>query len=415
MPRKVYLRTYGCRANAYDTERVRAIVLASGAEIVENADDADVAVFNSCAVTAAAEADLRRDIRRAARARPELESIVMGCASALPSAASLRDLPGVSAVHAGADYAGVAHSLGIAETSPGASQDSARAVLRIQDGCDEHCTFCATRIARGAARSRDVADLVDEARRLAEHHPEIVLTGVHIGAYGIDTGTTLGELVETLVLGVANVRFRLSSIEATEVDGRLYDLFSEPSRVCPWLHAPLQLGSDRVLKRMGRHWYTASTYARAIERIVGGRPVFGLGADIITGFPGESPDDHAQTLRLVEELPFTSLHVFPYSERAGTAALALPDRVPSRVARERAAELRALADEKARAYQHSRIGQGADVVTIGAGQVREGLTEDYLSVLLPDPTLPRGVRFAARLRAHPGDAPHLLKAEYLQS
>jgi threonylcarbamoyladenosine tRNA methylthiotransferase MtaB len=194
------------------------------------------------------------------------------------------------------------------------------------------------------------------------------------------------------------VRFRLTSIEATEVDPRLRDLLtSNPGRVAPHLHAPLQSGSDRVLRLMGRHWYTAASYARAAEEIAARVSVLALGADVIAGFPGETDEDHARTVAMVRSLPFTYLHVFPYSARPGTAATRLANQVPAAVARRRAAELRSMADEKSAAHAQGRTGGVADMVVIGEGARREGLTEDYLTVALADPSMPRRSRFAGRL------------------
>ena len=401
---KAYLRTFGCRANQYDTEAVRAMIEASGGEIVATPDDADLAVFNSCAVTAAAEADLRQSVRRAARRAPALRTVVMGCAAARDDG-TIAALPTVERVVAGGDLLGVAEAIGLsAPALPPHVQTGTRALLRIQDGCDEHCTFCATTLARGAARSRSVVTLVNEAERLADHHPEIVLTGIHIGHYGVDTGTTLSALVEQLVRDVPRVRFRLSSLEATEVDDRLRKLFAEPDRLAPHLHAPLQSGSDAVLKRMGRHWYKAASYAVAAERIVASNPVFGLGADVIAGFPGETEDDHRCTVTLAESLPFTYLHVFPYSVRPGTAAERLDGHVAASTIERRAAELRAIADRRAAAHRAGRMGGECDLVVIGAAARREGLTEDYLTVAV-DPSIPRGTRCRARLD---GDASRLL-------
>ncbi|MCC7001112.1 MAG: MiaB/RimO family radical SAM methylthiotransferase [Gemmatimonadaceae bacterium] len=408
---KVHLRTFGCRANHYDTEQVRALVAAMGAS-ESDAADADVAVLNSCAVTSDAEADLRQAVRRIARESPGTRIVVTGCAAAR-SHETIAQLPNVTHVIAGADVAQVALALGGAAASTRLAageaatallplarrQSGARATLRVQDGCDEHCTFCATTLARGAHRSRDIATLVDEARGLAEHHPEIVITGVHVGSYGTEHGESIGVLVETLVREVPTVRFRLASVEATEVDPTLFSLLRDGGdRVCPYLHAPLQSGSDRVLRRMGRHWYTARTYAEAITRLTADRTVFGLGADIMTGFPGETAADHAETVALVRDLPFTHLHVFPFSPRPGTAAERLGDPVQPSVARERAAELRAIADEKQAAYAASRAGGIADVVVIGGTPVRTGLTEDYLEVEVA-PDRARATRFAARLTA----------------
>lgn len=404
---RVYLRTYGCRANQYDGEVVRAMVEAAGGAMVASPAGADVAIHNGCAVTAAAEADLRQGVRRGARERPALRTIVMGCAGALDRG-TLRALPTVDAVLAGADFLALAAALGLppaaADVVRGA-QSGARALLRVQDGCDEHCTFCATTLARGAHRSRPADELVAEGRRLAERHAEIVLTGVHVGSWGAELGSSLGALVERLVREVPAARFRLASVEATEVDDRLRTLLRDDGdRVAPYLHAPLQSGSDRVLRRMGRHWYTARRYADAIERLTLDRPVFGLGADVIAGFPGETEEDHAATLALVERLPFTALHVFPYSARPGTAATRLPAQVDAVTAARRARELREAAAGKAAAYAASRAGGTADVVVVGAARgARAGLTGDYLSVFVAERSLPRGVRVRCRLERRGGD------------
>jgi len=412
---KLYLRTFGCRANQYDSEAVRAMVEAEGTTIVDAPEEADVAVFNSCAVTADAVADLRQHVRRAARRNPALRSVVMGCAAALPgdAATELAELPGVRALVPGADLEMLSGAIGLptARTAFTSRQTGARALLRIQDGCDEHCTFCVTTLARGAHRSRPAAALVDEARALAEHHGEIVLTGVHIGGWGKERDSSLGVLVDRLVREVPDVRFRLTSIEATEVDDRLADLLvGAPGRVAPHLHAPLQSGSDRVLRRMGRHWYTAAGYASAVERLAARAPVFALAADVITGFPGERDEDHASTVALVDALPFTSLHVFPYSERPGTAAGRLPEPVAPRVARERASELRAIAAAKEQAHRRARAGGRADVVVVRDGPTSRGLTEDYLDVALGSGAPPRAARFHAMLVESGGE----LRAQALE-
>jgi threonylcarbamoyladenosine tRNA methylthiotransferase MtaB len=393
---KVHLRTFGCRANHYDSETVRALALSGGHELVDDAADADLAVFNSCAVTSEAERDVRKAVRRAAAANPRLRTVVMGCAAALPeSLPALRALPTVERVIPGAEL----HDLAILLGAPPAShalttrQSSVRAVLRVQDGCDEHCTFCATTLARGENRSRGVDALVREATALAEHHPEIVITGTHIGSYGTDIGSSLGELTERLMIDVPDVRFRLSSLEATEVDERLFDLLtSDPRRLAPHLHAPLQSGSDRLLRRMGRHWYTSERYASVIERLAARLPAFGLGADVIVGFPGETADDFAATVSLIERLPFTYLHVFTYSPRPGTAATRLPDHVPLALAQERSSELRHRGQAKGNAYRRARAGSVADVIVIGSAPKREGMTEDYLTIELRDGGQPRGHR-----------------------
>ena len=398
---KVFLRTFGCRANHYDSEALRELLGAAGHEVVTAPHEADVAVFNSCAVTSDAEADLRQSVRGVARENPAVRSIVMGCAAALDRGV-IRSLPTVTHVVPGAELPVVSAALGL-RASPASiatrAQTTVRAVLRIQDGCDEHCTFCATTLARGSSRSRPTEDLVAEARELAVRHPEIVLTGIHIGSWGVERGESLSTLLERLIEDVPDVRFRLSSLEATEVDDTLASLLrSDDRRLVPYLHAPLQSGSNRVLRRMGRHWYTAERYAASVRGLVENREVFGLGADVIAGFPGETEEDHAATLALVEDLPFTYLHVFPFSSRPGTAATRLGERVPPSVIDRRAAELRAAGARKAAAYRARRAGNTADVVVTSGGPRPAGMTEDFLTVRV-EPGVARGTRFRARLAA----------------
>src|SRR5439155_23666180 len=316
----VYFHTFGCKANQYDTALVEQAFADQGATMVDDPAAADVAVVNSCTVTHEAEVKLRRFVRRLARGN-RLETVVMGCAAARDDG-TIPALPRVRAVVGGAEPARVVAAAGM--SSPpvplsamrrGGTTSRSRGLLKIQDGCDEHCTFCATTIARGANRSRSIPELVAEAQALAEHHAEIVLTGIHIGRYGQDRSTdpgrkpgeepdgpplgdprarargqsSLGRLLEALIVAVPQVRFRLSSIEATEVDDTIARLLIDaPRQLAAHLHAPLQSGSNRVLKRMGRHWYTAESYRARLDWLAERLPVFGLGADIIAGFPGES-------------------------------------------------------------------------------------------------------------------------------
>src|SRR2546426_2870816 len=324
---RVYFHTFGCKANQYDTERVRQAFDASGAVVVDDPALADLAVVNSCTVTHESEVKLRRVVRHVAKSG-HAQTIVMGCAAALDDGV-IAALPSVRAVVANADPSAVLTAAGLAVplagTRRGGQGVRTRALLKIQDGCDEHCTFCATTLARGNNRSRHVSELIAEARQLAEHHAEVVLTGVHIGTYGqgsADPGRkpgdhhSLGVLLEALITAVPQVRFRLGSVEATEVDDTLARLLIEaPRNLAAHLHAPLQSGSNRVLKRMGRHWYTAESYRARIEWLAERLPVFGLGADVIAGFPGETGDDHHASLTLLHALPFTYLHVFPFSVR----------------------------------------------------------------------------------------------------
>ena len=413
----VYFHTFGCKANQYDTDLVRQAFADQGAVVVDDPATADLAVVNSCTVTQESEVKLRRLVRHVARAG-RAETIVMGCAAALDDGA-IADLPSVRAVVANADPVMVLRAAGLSSPAKVGAQHAPplqrhRALLKIQDGCDEHCTFCATTLARGANRSRSIPELVEEARALAEHHGEVVLTGVHIGTYGQDRGltdpgrqpgddenlrtsslgfprarargqSTLGGLLEVLIEAVPQVRFRLSSVEATEVDDALARLLIEaPRHLAAHLHAPLQSASNGVLKRMGRHWYTAESYRARIEWLAERLPVLGLGADVIAGFPGETDQDHEASLTLLHALPFTYLHVFPFSVRPDAPAARLPDQQSPAVIKARARELRELGEAKARAYRARRVGQQADGVVSGrrGGRV-DVLTEDYLSVYLP--------------------------------
>ena len=231
---------------------------------------------------------------------------------------------------------------------------------------------------------------------LAERHGEIVLTGVHIGSWGAEWHSSLGALLARLIAEVPGPRFRLSSLEATEVDDQLRELFDLRDRLAPHLHAPLQSGSDRLLRRMGRHWYTAHGYAAAIERLIGDRHPFALGADVIAGFPGETDADH-RDVALVRALPFTySLH--PVLGPPGTRH-APPRTVPGNVVTLRARELRELAAQRGLAYRQARVDQECEVVVI-RGETREALTEDYLTVTLTEGA-PRGSRLRARLNGDP--------------
>jgi threonylcarbamoyladenosine tRNA methylthiotransferase MtaB len=405
---RVYLHTFGCKANQYDSEVVRQALERAGATVVDDPRLAEAAVVNSCTVTHVGEAKMRGLVRRLARRRPDIRTVVIGCAAAVDDG-TLAALPGVVAVQGGAEPDTVLPALGfpVPATRDGLLRRFARgtrAWLKVQDGCDEHCTFCATVVARGKNRSRAADDLVAEARLLAAQAEEIVLTGVHVGAYGRDGNDgsdgrrSLGGLVERLVREVPRVRFRLSSVEATELDERLAELMAAcPDRLAPHLHAPLQSGSDRVLRRMGRHWYTAGEYRRRVEALAARLPVFALGADVIVGFPGETEADHAATRTLLADLPFTYVHVFPYSERPDAAARRLGGAVDPVLARERSAELRGLVEAKGRTHAADRVGGAADVVLLGRQVGRaEGLTEDYLTVTMPV-DVPPAARFAARL------------------
>lgn len=428
----VWFHTFGCKANQYDTERIRQELELLGAETALQADAADVAVINTCTVTNQADANARQLVRRLRRQRPDLRIVVAGCSTSFREAEyhALEEVDGVVPGHDPSAVARLVPQLGdfaAADPVTAGGSDAAptplqrnargtRAWLKIQDGCDRKCSFCATRIARGASVSRPVDEVIAEAATLARAHPELVITGIHIGHYGKDLGTdsrrdgprsraSLATLCERLLEEVA-ARFRLSSIEATEIDDRLVDLLAASNgRLAPHLHVPLQSGSDRVLRLM-RRWHTREAYrARvlAIAERLGAvdSGAFGLGADIIVGFPGEGEEEFEETRALVEELPYTYLHVFPYSVRDGTVAASLPDRVPGDVAAARSRTLRDIGLRKGQAYAETRVGTMADIIVEGRDDRVAGVTGDYLRVELLGRATP-GDRFSARLRGRAG-------------
>ena len=428
---RVFYHTFGCKANQYDTERMRQEVEARGGETMVKRSDADIYLVNTCTVTNRADADARRFIRRLVREKPEAQVVVAGCSAAL-KADEYRAMPGVTEVIEGHDPVAVARALDPAapvqielrssldriDTEPIGGEllrtrrGAARGWLKVQDGCDRRCSFCATRLARGESRSRAPEQVVAEALLLARGHAELVVTGIHIGHYGrdLDPTWTLSRLVALLLDRVPDTRFRLGSIEATEVDDLLIDLLAtSEGRLAPHVHMPLQSGADPVLKLM-RRWHTREQYRVRVLEIAERLSPLGLGADVITGFPGETERDHEATRALIEELPFTYLHVFPFSPRDGTVAVDLPDPVPQRVSGERSRELREIAQAKGSEYRTTRIGGSAKVVVEGDGGT--ALTGDYLRVGVGDGVPPAHRALTGVLPRLPagtlqGDADHL--------
>lgn len=408
----IWYHTFGCKANQYDTERMRQELEARGARTVDGPAGARAAVLNTCTVTEQADREAMRLVRRLGRRHPDLRIVVAGCSSAL-RAAEYRAMPEVAAVVEGHDPVvvaaaaepGVDLAAGDEEPIGGAllraNRRGARGWLKVQDGCDRKCSFCATRLARGASRSRPVEEIVAEARLQAESHAELVLTGIHIGHFGRDLpgAPTLAGLAARLLEAVPGVRFRLGSIEATEIDDPLVALLAGSGGwLAPHLHVPMQSGSDPVLRRM-RRWHTRDAYRVRVLEIAARLGPVGLGADVIAGFPGESEADHAATRALIEELPFTYLHVFPWSPREGTHAATLPDRVRRETAAGRARELRELGVEKGVAHAAARAGSEA---LVAVETESAGLTGDYLRVRVAPPAEP-GTLLRARLRVSGGD------------
>jgi len=415
---RVFYHTFGCKANQYDTERMRQEAEARGAATTDSRADADVFVVNTCTVTNQADADARRLVRRLRRERPDARVVIAGCSAALKPDV-YRTMRGASAVVPGQDPVAVATAIGPLQltqielhrdldridTEPIGGEllrrrrGNSRGWLKVQDGCDRKCSFCATRMARGRSRSRRAEEILSEARLLSRAHAELVITGIHIGHYGLDLSPTssLSELCALLLDRLPDVRLRLGSIEATEVDDLMVDLLATSGgRLAPHLHMPLQSGANPVLRRM-RRWHTREQYRRRALEIAERVEPLGLGADVIAGFPGEAAADHEATMALIRELPFTYLHVFPFSPREGTVAAGLDLPVPQRVAGERARELRSLAHDKGRGYRRARVGSRAEVVLEGDGD--RGLTGDYLRVAVRSERRPGGPRVSGILRS----------------
>jgi threonylcarbamoyladenosine tRNA methylthiotransferase MtaB len=422
--RTVSFATLGCRLNQVDTRVLQTMLEARGFKTVDFDEPADVVVVNTCTVTARAEFSDRQMIRRAARVSPDATLVVTGC-WAQTSPNEVAALSGVDLVVGNADKdrlpdllegAGAARThvsdikrARISETAPVARwHGRSRAFLKVQDGCQHRCAFCVVPLARGASRSLDPKVVLDQARLLVESgHLEIVLTGVDLGHYGADLvpRTTLAALLRSLV-EIPGLRWvRLSSLLPAYFTPELIEMVTGSPVVAPHLHIPLQSGSARVLRLMRRP-YDARMYRALIERLVAARPGLGLGADVIAGFPGESESDFAETMACVEGLPFSYLHVFPYSPRKGTEAVGLGGELDQRTIARRSRALRELGRAKSDAFRLRLVGTAQDVLVL---ETREratgalvGLTGNYVEVAFDGPD--GLMRTLARVRVTGADA-----------
>ncbi len=418
----VAFQTLGCRLNQADTAQLQTLLEARGFRSVQTEAGPDVVVINTCAVTARAELSDRQAIRRARRASPGARIVVTGCwAQTSPGAVAALD--GVDLVLGNADKARLPDLLaGMGASGPvprlevtdvaAARLDPvalrphlngrARAFVKVQDGCRHRCAFCIVPFARGASRSLDPASVEDQVRALVEGgHPEIVLTGVDLGHYGADLVPRASLAALLARLGeVRGLRWlRLSSMLPAYFTEEVLAIVTSSPVIAPHLHVPLQSGSDRVLRRMRRP-YTVATYRRVIERLAAAIPRLGLGADVLVGFPGETAEDFAATRALVEALPFSYLHVFPYSERPGTEAARLPARVPSRTVAERARILREVGAGHGRRFRAAMVGRTEEALVLETIDQASGaltaLTGNFVEVTFAGPDRLR--RCLARVR-----------------
>ena len=408
--------TLGCKVNQYETEYVREGLVRLGYRRAEDGEPADLCIVNTCTVTAEGDLKSRKVIRQLARQNPQAEIVVMGCyATRAPQVVAA--LPGVvEVVTDKRKLPDLLARFGLLDVPTGISSFGRRhrAYVKVQDGCRMQCSYCIIPTVRPVLESRPVNEVLDEVRRLVDHgHREIVLTGIHLGHYGVDeewrvesgewraksaavqgspltthhSPLTLAHLVGRIVTLDREFRLRISSIEAVEVTPELIALMADyPDRICPHLHLSMQSGSDAVLARMHRRWASGRFVERCREvREVLDEPA--LTTDVIVGFPGESEADFEATCRVVEEVGFSKIHVFRFSPRQGTPAADMPDQVPGPLKRRRAAELSEIGRRLGRRYFEALRGRKLQVLVESPLEQRPGMavgtSERYVPVELP--------------------------------
>lgn len=395
---KIHLRMLGCRLNQAEIDTMARQFRQQGHEIVDDAAQADQIVVNTCAVTNEATRSSRKLIRELNRAASDAAITVTGCyAQIAPD--EINVLPGVATVidNTGKDTL-VQHITGVAvepfdhepisreEALPGASGRT-RAFVKVQDGCDNACTFCVTTVARGDGRSRALADVLDEVRFLQRSgFQEVVLTGVHLGSYGHDRGQPDGllDLTRAILADTDIPRLRLSSLEPWDLSPGFFDLWQNP-RLCRHLHLPLQSGCDDTLRRMRRHTNQqdfAALVQAARERI----PGISITTDVIVGFPGETEAEFAASADFIDRMDFAKLHVFRYSRRPGTPAARMRGHVREADKKARSAQLLALSDAQEQRFAEAQAGLAPAVLweqVLGATQdgfINVGYTDNYIRV-----------------------------------
>ncbi len=396
---KVFLDSIGCRLNQSEIETMARQFRAAGHEIVAEAGEADLSVVNTCSVTAAAAADSRSKLRSAARSGTG-EVVATGCWATLVPQHAL-DLPGVTRVVANdrKDFL-VSEILNFEPASfdieplsriplPGLRQRT-RAFIKVQDGCDNACTFCVTTIARGPGRSRPIPEVLADIRSALDGDTkEVVLTGVHLGSWGQEWGMRLSALVEAILSETDVPRLRLSSLEPWDLSPEFFALWENP-RLMPHLHLPLQSGSDTVLRRMARKTTRESfrQLAAAAREVM---PEVALTTDVIAGFPGETEAEFAETLAFIGEMDFAGGHVFTYSSRQGTPAARMKNHLPKELRKQRNAVLRQAFAEMGEAYRRKFLGRKLAVLWEACAQVNdqgwqmEGLSGNYIRVTATAP------------------------------
>lgn len=404
-PRRFFIHTLGCKINQYESQSLREAWAAQGLEEAASARGADLVVVNSCAVTGRAVADLRRSVRRLQRENPDARLVLTGCAvqvlagelaEAFPDAllvpqedkdallaAAPAPAPGPDPVPACGPVPPGANARFQAFAVSGFHR--ARAVLKVQDGCSHRCTYCIVPSTRGPAVSRPPDEALAEVRRLLDGGwREVVLSGINLRQFGrdLDPAMDFWDLVASLDAALApdwagRARLRISSLDPGQLGDKALETLAASRLVCPHLHLSLQSLSPAVLRRMGRGHYGPREVLAWVERLRDVWPVFGLGADLLTGFPGETDAQFLETLQYCEKLPLSYAHVFPYSRRPGTPAASFDGQVDAATARERAARLRNLAEAKKAAFLAALAERGELAVVVEGGRPARGASEFY--------------------------------------
>lgn len=399
--KSVAFTTLGCRVNQYDTDAMKGLFLQKNYEAVDFDEKADIYVINTCSVTNMGEKKSRQLIRKAKRQNEDAYIIVTGCYAQLaPDAIAAID--GVNLVIGTNNRGQIVELVEQLDSTErqinavrdimkesnfeelpllGNESDKSRAFMKIQEGCNNYCSFCIIPYTRGKLKSRKIDDIVNEAKRLVEHgYHEVVLTGIHLGNYGVELPgcPTLADVVKALLEISELYRIRFGSIESVEVSDELVELMATNKRVCPHLHLPLQAGSDHVLKLMKRH-YHLQEYKDLIAHLRSKIKDLSITTDIIAGFPQETDQDFDETMNTVREIGFTHIHAFPYSKREGTPAAIMDDQVPEAVKKTRVALLNSLSQDGYNNYANSRIGKTGEILIekIEDGYYR-GLTNEYI-------------------------------------
>ncbi|VAX19231.1 tRNA t(6)A37-methylthiotransferase [hydrothermal vent metagenome] len=405
--KKVSFETLGCRYNRFESAEMAYELGRAGFMAVKSSEPADVVVINTCAVTGKSAARCRAAIRHAKSSNPGARIVVTGCYSETsPKAVSA--VEGVDLVVGNAEKFDIAEALSaidpdnsrsvivggseLPETLPvrpvTAMEGRTNAYLNVQSGCDEVCSFCLVRVARGKSRSAEATDVTARIGDMSEAGiKEVVLTGINIGQYKCGDGITLAGLIKKIIKQTGIERIRLSSINPNDVTDELIELMAGESRVCRHLHIPLQSGSDAILKSMRRP-YSASEYLKLLEMLVKRIPDIGLGADVMVGFPGEEEREFGQTRALIELSPLMMLHVFAFSPREGSAASLMPDAPEKPVAKMRSAILKKLSADKGEHFRSLFIDRTVEVLIENRRDksgLLKGFSDNYMAVYLDGP------------------------------